>query len=219
MNYKEDWFMKYYVRTTLERKLDETYSQIEYELLIDKEHKPVDSFIKQLEIISEEDSVLLEDDLILCKNFKERIESVIEQFSDKIINFFTFPRAYFQTREFKKFLWNQCTYYPKNISKQIALVMKKIKKQKDEIGESLQYDALENLALEELGMTHIQYRPCIIQHLDGKSLIGNNDSGRMTIYFVDYLNELDITYEEAQKQENRLKLKYKILKTKKERGI
>ena len=211
--------MKYYVRTTLERKLDETYSQIEYELLIDKEHKPVDSFIKQLEIISEEDSVLLEDDLILCKNFKERIESVIKQFPDKIINFFTFPARYFKTGESQNFLFNQCTYYPKNISKQIALVMKKIKKQKDEIGENLQYDVLENLALEELGMMHIQYRPCIIQHLDGKSLIGNKDSGRMTIYFIDYLNELNITYEEARKQENRLKLKYKLLRTRKERGI
>ena len=211
--------MKYYVRTTLERKLDETYSQIEYDLLIDKEHKPVESFIKQLEIISEENSVLLEDDLILCKNFKQKIEEIINQFPDKIINFFTFPQVYFQTREFKKFLWNQCTYYPKNISKQIALVMKKIKKQKDEIGESLQYDVLENLALEELRITHIQYRPCIIQHLDGKSLVGNKDSGRMTIYFVDYLDKLNITYEEAQKQENRLKLKYKLLETKKERGI
>ena len=41
--------MKYYVRTTEERKLDNSYSQIEYELLIDKDHKPIDSFIKQLE--------------------------------------------------------------------------------------------------------------------------------------------------------------------------
>jgi len=211
--------MKYYVRTTLERKLDETYSQIEYDLLIDKEHKPVESFIKQLELISEENSVLLEDDLILCKNFKQKIEEIINQFPDKIINFFTFPDRFFKTQESQKFLWNQCTYYPKNISKQIALVMKKIKKQKDEIGESLQYDVLEDLALKELDMTHIQYRPCIIQHLDGKSLIGNRDSGRMTIYFIDYLNELNITYEEARKQENRLKLKYKLLETKKERGV
>ena len=62
--------MKYYVRTTLDRKLDKTYSQIDYEFLVDKEHKPIDSFIKQLEIISEYDAVLLEDDLILCNNFK-----------------------------------------------------------------------------------------------------------------------------------------------------
>lgn len=211
--------MKYYIRTTLERKLDETYSQIEYDLLIDKEHKPVESFIKQLEFISEENAVLLEDDLILCKNFKQKIEEIINQFPDRIINFFTFPKIYFQTRESKKFLWNQCTYYPKNIGKQIALVMKKIKKQKDEIGKNLQYDVLESLALEELGMTHIQYRPCIIQHLDGKSLIGNSNSGRMTVYFIDYLDELNITYEEARKQENRLKLKYKLLRTKRERKI
>ena len=207
--------MKYYIRTTLERQLDDTYKQIDYELLVDREHKPVESFIQQLEIISEEDAVLLEDDLILCRNFKERIEEVIKQYPDKIINFFTFPRTHFQTREFQRFLWNQCTYYPKGIAKKLADTMKELREQNEE----LQYDALENLALEQLGMTHIQYRPCLIQHLDGRSLIGNGASGRMTIFFIDYLEDLNIPYEEANKQENRLKLKYALLKNKKEKGI
>ena len=61
--------IKYFVRTTGERQLDESYNQIEYELLIDKEYKPVKSLIEQLEIMNNYDSVLLEDDLILCKNF------------------------------------------------------------------------------------------------------------------------------------------------------
>lgn len=211
--------MKYYVRTTLERKLDETYSQIEYELLIDKEHKPVESFIKQLEIISEEDSVLLEDDLILCKNFKERIESVITQFPDKIINFFTCPSSYFKTREFKTFAWNQCTYYPKGVSKKLATAMREVRESRDKSEGELQYDVLESQGLKKLGLTHIQYRPCLVQHLDGKSLIGNRTSGRMTIYFIDYLDELNIFYEEAKDQKNKLKLKYKLLNTKRERGI
>ena len=34
-----------------------TLSQIEYTMLIDKEHKPVKSFIEQLEIISDYDAV------------------------------------------------------------------------------------------------------------------------------------------------------------------
>lgn len=211
--------MKYYVRTTLERKLDETYSQIEYDLLIDREHKPVESFIEQLKIISEGNSVLLEDDLILCKNFKQKIEEVINQFPNKIINFFTFPGEFFKTREAQKFFWNQCTYYPKGVAKQLAEKMEEIKDQVSQKYDRLQYDVLESEALKILGITHIQYRPCLVQHLDGRSLIGNGESGRMTIYFVDYLNELNITYEDAQKPENRIKLKYKRLKTKKERGI
>ena len=80
--------LKFYVRTTLERQLDSSYSQIEYELLVDTEHKPIESFIEQLEQISEYDSVLLEDDLILCKEFKNRIEEVINKYPNKIINFF-----------------------------------------------------------------------------------------------------------------------------------
>ena len=206
--------MKYYVRTTLERKLDKSYSQIEYDLLIDKEHKPIDSFIKQLEIISEEDAILLEDDLILCRNFKNRIEEVIKKYPDKIINFFTFPKQYFKTREYQKFLWNQCTYYPKGVAKKVAEAMKIVRTENDK-----QYDILENNALEKLKLTHIQYRPCLVQHLDGKSLIGNHESGRMCIYFIDYLDELNIKYDDAKQQLNNLKLKYKLLHTKKDKGI
>ena len=207
--------MKYYVRTTLERELDSTYSQIEYELLVDKEHKPVESFIKQLEIISDNDAVLLEDDLLLCKNFKKRIERVISRYPDKIINFFTFPIQYFKTREFQRFIWNQCTYYPKGIAKIVAAKMQEIKNNSDI---EMQYDILENEALKELKITHIQNRPCLVQHLDGKSLIGNSMKGRMTIYFIDYLDELNISYEEAQSQLNKVKLKYKLLDTKIKKG-
>ena len=71
--------IKFFVRTTEERALDESFSQIKYELLVDKEHKPIDSFIKQLKMIDDYDAVLLEDDVILCKEFKRAIEKVILQ--------------------------------------------------------------------------------------------------------------------------------------------
>ena len=83
--------IKFYVRTTGDRILHESYNQIKYELLIDKERKPVDSFIKQLEIISDDDAVLLEDDLILCNNFEEEIIKVISENPKTIINFFCYP--------------------------------------------------------------------------------------------------------------------------------
>ena len=194
--------LKFYVRTTLERQLDSSYSQIEYELLVDTEHKPIESFIEQLEQISGYDSVLLEDDLILCKDFKNRIEEVINKYPNKIINFFYHQDEYYQTRESTEYSNNQCTYYPKGIGKLIAKEMKNF------ITYSNQYSWIENLALNKLNITHIQYRPCLVQHLDSDSLIQKHKiiRPRITPYFIDYLEELNIPYEEACEPENKQRL-------------
>ena len=194
--------LKFYVRTTLERQLDSSYSQIEYELLVDTEHKPIESFIEQLEQISEYDSVLLEDDLILCKDFKHRIEEVINKYPNKIINFFYHQDEYYQPRESTEYSNNQCTYYPKGIGKLIAKEMKNF------ITYSNQYSWIENLALNKLNITHIQYRPCLVQHLDNGSLIQKHKiiRPRITPYFIDYLEELNIPYEEACEPNNKQRL-------------
>lgn len=201
--------IKYYVRTTGERKLHESYSQVDYELLVDTEHKPVKSFIEQLEYINDSDAILLEDDCELCDNFKKNIEEVISKYPDRIINFFTDPSHYFPTREAKVFYFNQCTYYPKGIAKKLAELMREIE---EEFPGKFQYDVLESKALAKLGLKHIQYRPCLVQHLDFKSLIGNRDGYRITPYFIEYLKELNITYEEAKLHKNNIELKYLLIK-------
>lgn len=201
--------IKFFVRTTGERELDSSFSQIEYTLLIDKEHKPVESFIQQLEIISEYDSVFLEDDVQLCRDFVQKISEVIDTYPDKIINFFTMPLSWFKTREFQSFCFNQCTYYPKGIAKELAKEMRKIE---IENPGKFQYDILESMALKNMEVKHIQYRPCLVQHLDFKSLIGNRDNYRITPFFIDYLEDLNIVYDEANIAKNKRELKYKILK-------
>ena len=200
--------IKYFVRTTEERTFD---YDLNYELLVDKEKKPVESFIRQLRYISQYNSVLLEDDLILCKDFKDKIEDVIKQYPNDIINFFYRPTSYFTTHYSTKYCWNQCTYYPKGIALKIANEMEKL----HEATPSLQYDVLEDNALYRLGLTHVVYRPCLVQHIDKSSLIQETDShgSRRTIYFEDYLNELGIDYKDAFKTENRKKL-YDLLNKK-----
>jgi hypothetical protein len=60
-------------------------------------------------------------------------------------------------------------------------------------------------------MTHVQYRPCLVQHLDNSSLIDNIAEGhRRTPYFIDYLDELNISYDQAFSIMNKFKLE-KIL--------
>lgn len=187
--------IKYYVRTTLDRTLDESYKQIEYQMLIDKEHRFIDSFIDQLKQISDTDSVLLEDDLELCFDFKKRIEDVIRKYPDRIINFFTIPKIYFTTRETEWFVYNQCTYYPKGMALKVAQEMEKLR-----TPDINQYDTLEDMALKSLGMSHIVYRPCLVQHLNFDTLINNTvGDKRRTPFYIEYLNELKFNYNKITK--------------------
>lgn len=74
--------LKVFIRTTGERKLDKSIEEElkgNYTLLIDKEHKPIDSFIEQLKTISNYDAILLEDDVILCKDFLNEVNKVISK--------------------------------------------------------------------------------------------------------------------------------------------
>lgn len=195
----------YFIRTTNERKLDESISRElgeNYTLLVDTEHNPVGSFINQLKIINDYNAILLEDDVILCKNFKTKIESIIKKYKNNIINFFTKPNDWFTTHiTLKDFRYNQCTYYPKGLSDKVAdEIINFYKKYK------YGYDVLEDLALRKLDIPHVQYRPCLVQHKDIKSIINPRVPKRITPYFIDYLEELNINYKKAYLKENKEKL-------------
>jgi len=196
--------LKIFIRTTGERELDESINRElgeNYTLLVDTEHKPVDSFINQLKIISKENALLLEDDVILCKNFLDEISKAITQYGDFVINFFSFPFQYLTTVVWQQtFVYNQCTYYPKGLAEQIANKMIELRKPYS------QYDVLENLALRDLELLHVIYRPCLVQHIDNNTLIQSNHGYRRCIWFKDYLDELNIPYEKAWTKENKEKL-------------
>ena len=194
--------IKYFVRTTGQRVLDDSYSQIEYELLIDNNGNSGKAFLAQLSIINEYDCVVLEDDLKLCRGFKDKIEAVIEEHKDKVINFFTSPLAYFKSKEFNIFSYNQCTYFPKGMGSKIYEAVKIF----PTIHNSQEKIMREGLF--KLGLTFFQYRPCLVQHLDTDSLMGHKMRyPRRSPYFEDYLNDLNIPYKEANTVSNRLKLK------------
>lgn len=198
--------IKFFVRTTADRLFE---YDLKYEKLIDTEHAPVKSFIEQLKYISQWDSVLLEDDLILCEDFENEIKESINLHPDKIINFFTRPKEWFTTHESNWFVYNQCTYYPKGVALTVAKEMEKLRKNMPK----LQYDVLENNALINLGLSHVQYRPCLVQHIDTSSIVGNQATGyRRTPYFIDYLEELNIDYSVAFSKENKRKLENLLAK-------
>ena len=191
--------LRYFVRTTEERALDESFSQIEYELWIDKEHKPMKSLISLLETINDYDAVILEDDVILCENFKEEIEKAISKYPNQIINFFNAPTIYQDIITNKNFCFMQCRYYPKGTAKLIANQLV------DYLNDKKVCPRL-NAVMKSQDINIVQYRPCLVQHLDMDSLVENSPHSRRTPYFIDYLKELDITYGDARDEEIQKKL-------------
>lgn len=189
--------MRYYVRTTGDRVLDKTYSQIDYELLIDHQRNPIEHFIQSLRQISESDSLLLEDDLVLCKDFTNRVNDAISAYPGKIVNFFSDPRLYLQTIEHSYIAYNQCTFYPKGIAENIADVMDSLPRRTREM-ERNRYSLLETDALKQLGLTVVEYRPHLVQHLDFDTLLfPKTYHTRRSIFFADYIDELGIRYIDA----------------------
>jgi len=191
--------IKYFIRTTGERDIS-NYNVIDYTLLIDKERKPVKSFIDQLKIISDYDSVLLEDDVLLCRDFEKRINEAIEKYPNKIINFFQYFRMWQRTYENigKCFESNQCTYYPKGVAKVVAEKMEELIA-RGEPYNKLPYDYLEAQALDELQISYIIYRPMLVQHIGRSSIIGNPWHKRdpRSLFFIDILDDNNINYEDT----------------------
>lgn len=201
--------IKYYVRTTGERCLDDTFSQIEYEYLYDREHKKGEIFAQQLLEVSDNDVVLLEDDIILCKDFKERAEKIITEHKDDIINFFTSPEYYFESGYNAWFCYNQCVYIPQQL---IIPLSKELQNAYEYLKEKVPYTPTpEPMFQQALSKLHIKTycpRPCLVQHIDDGSLMEHYRKGRRRcIYFIDYLEKLNISYENAKLNENKIKLK------------
>lgn len=186
--------MKFYVRTTKERKLDQ-YDFLNPIYLIDTEHKPVKSFIEQLKLINDDDCVFMEDDIIFCENFLNELTKAITAYPNSIINFFYRPMVYMRTSQISgvNFIYNQCVYYPKGITRQIATQLELLLQGENDIEKFAKtYDQLQGKALSNLSLDFISYRPCIVQHIGQKSILGNKGYGNFkTPFFKDDIKGLN----------------------------
>lgn len=196
--------IKYYVRTTGERDFDYS-NEIEYEILVDKEHNPGRHFLNSLKYIKNENAVLMEDDIILCKNFKNEIEKVIEKYPNAIINFFPDPFDYFTTHWSDNSRQNQCTYFPKGVLENVIKVLEPLLDTDEYKGF---YSRHLDFALRQCHISFLKYRPALVQHKDIKTLLTRKRQFKLqTLYYKDYLDKLGITMKEAYSSENQERLK------------
>lgn len=180
--------MKFFVKTTGQRKLHNSFNQIKYSFLWDKKHHVGKAFFRWLKQMKKQDCVVLEDDIILCDHFEERINAAIQTCPNRLTNFFADYKQW-QPCHWKQ-EWNntQCVYYPKEISRKIYKFYKKYPIYKL----FSKHSPLLSLTMSLMNIQHWVYFPCLIQHLDLDSLIYDNAvSGcRRTLYFVDDLHQL-----------------------------
>jgi hypothetical protein len=116
--------MKFIVRTVEPRDISNLVKNIPGLIIVkDQIHDAMDTFYRSLEAAGDEAAVNMEDDIILCGNFYDKINDVIAAHPDDVIQFFsmrkddlTIGTRYLPGRDY---LMNQCFYLPAGMSKDL----------------------------------------------------------------------------------------------------
>lgn len=138
--------------------------------------------------------VLLEDDIILCKDFYEKIMSEIIQKPQVVISFFEQPMARKKLVSGfmppSKFLFNQCNYYPANVC-QLIPDEKMIDRFKNFYSKKwvCPSDEYINYVLVNYKINYFMKVPFFVQHQPWESTLGHRSTARQTKYFIDDIGE------------------------------
>ena len=116
--------IRFIMRTT-DKEICKEYQEAipSLEIEEDRTHNAMDTFLASLDTIGESPSVNMEDDIILCKDFVDRVKQEIKKRPNDVIQFFsmrkddlTIGSRYINGSQFKM---NQCFYLPKGMSKEL----------------------------------------------------------------------------------------------------
>lgn len=166
--------MRYILQTTNwseRRDISQLCEQIpNLEMVVDDGYRNArQTFLRSL-ALTDEPCVRIEDDIELCDNFTERIESIIQEKPNDVINFFiNYPEERFRFKSGlievpgRKFMFNQCTYYPQGIASQILKY--------SEEDDTFDYDVLMAHFFDKNNINFYQYLPNIVNHKCCLSLI------------------------------------------------
>lgn len=171
--------MRYIIRAVEQRRpyVEEILKQLpEADVYWDKDGDAMKSYLAACRLAGDEPVVLLEDDIILTKNFKSKIEAVISEYPEILINFFSLSKKYLSPH-FKKgreYCMNQCEYFPAGFAKKV-LEMYESWPQKE--SEPNAYDFLVGYAW-GANKPYLVWCPSLVQHRECKSVIDSRRSSK-----------------------------------------
>lgn len=182
--------MKYVIRAVEERKpfVEEILKQIpEAIVYYDEYHDAMKSYLHVCrEIIKDEPAVLLEDDIILTSDFKNKIEAIIGLYPDVLINFFSLSKKHTTPywRYGKEYVMNQCEYFPKGFASKVVNTYEEWKRS-DGGKNPTAYDYLVGYTWGAYNK-YLVWNPSLVQHREVKSIINpKRSTKRQSITFVD----------------------------------
>lgn len=146
-------------------------------------HSSMATFLQALKIAGDEPHIHLEDDVILCRNFKELSDAVIAEHEHDLIQFFSMRKddltvgsRYVAGRQFAM---NQCTYFPKGLAKAIAGYYDEWRAQGDNATKyTAPFDTLMAAYMAKERMRYWTSIPCLVQHAHEVSAINPRRSSK-----------------------------------------
>lgn len=179
--------MKYLIQNVPQRDVSILKDQLPNAIVyLDTKKQPLKSFIKTLELAKKDDSIYMEDDIILSKDFIKDTNRFIKPNSHYVINFWTLKKSVNQTTLMapSSFMSNLCVYIP---NKHIRGIIDFYNKGWARINEHpTGMDLLVRDYLVSVKQSYWLYQPSLVQHKKIVSAINPRRSKyRQSITFKD----------------------------------
>jgi hypothetical protein len=166
-------------------------------LIYDEKHSAIDTLRRVMEQMGEGPGILMEDDVIICRDWRARIEAAIAEHPDQAIRFFhatnkqvrmvdgtkveTFHRVSHELPP-SAFAWNQCVYLPPGLAAEVVKVCQTI-------DPSRAPDTAIKFAMMETKKRFWSHVPHLVQHRATlKSGYGPRSTARVSVLFADLLD-------------------------------
>lgn len=165
-------------------------------IVIEADRSKCDLFTVYLNSLDSNDCdgiVMIEDDVLLCKGFMERITNAIEAHKADVIQFFTRALSKNLSGGYKNggsFSSTVCNYYPASFCKllqneEYIQYFKEVYYPTKHEPWTYPIDTYIAFVLGYNKMKHWLELPFFVQHLSLKSTLGNRSTKRQSIYFID----------------------------------
>lgn len=154
------------------------------EWCFDKNRSATDTFILACQMAGPDAVIHMEEDIILTKTFREKIEAVITQKPGHVIQFFSMRKADLTqgSRWDTSFMMAQCFYMPSGLSMIAAKYIRKwLEKTNDHGAPDLAFEHMRR----EMGFKVWIHVPSLVEHRKAKSLLGPRSSKRQSFTFQD----------------------------------